>query len=215
MRIRWITLVPLLALVLGTATTARAEYLDWSYSWSMDPPSITSKLSGVTASTISAWTTPGTVVPVQVATLTTFTSGAGPGTTLNDFKIPTTAYNLTLSLTDNEIPGMTPVQLHLSGLLWGIVSPTQVHLFQKVTSATDSVVIGSHLYTVHINNFKTPTMNSDHVVTSGGITAQITVSNKPPLTRTPEPASLLLAGAVFPMVLWYRGRRPTPAAKTA
>jgi hypothetical protein len=214
MRIRWSALVPLLALVLGTASTARAEYLNWSYSWSMTPPTITSAQSGIVAATVSGWTTPGVTSPVDVVTLTTFASSSS--TNPGDFVIPHTHYDLTLSLTDNAIPGMLPKTITMGGEMWGTVSPTQISVFNSFTTPTGSTSFGGHSYSVTLTKFTPPTLDGLGTPVSGAITAQISVdkgANGGPGTggggpsKTPEPASLVLAGMVFPVLMWYRGRR--------
>lgn len=208
MRISWKALVLALVLVLGTNASARAEYLNWSYSWSMVPPSITSKtgLAGVVGATGFGV---GTTDPIQAVTLSTFATGSS--TAPEDVEIESSPYDLTLTLQDTDNPALLPQTLTFQGAMSGIVSTSDVSLTNSFVSSIASVVMGDYLYSVTLTGFTSPTLNS-----TGSITAQIVVTRYDegggngggdPVTKTPEPSSLVLAALVIPIVLWYRMRR--------
>lgn len=201
MRIRWSALALALCFC---ASSARADYLDWSYSWSMIPPSIVSKtgFSGVVGTT--AFGT-GTADPVEAVTLNTFSSSSA--TTEDDITIPSSDYTLTVTLQDTGNPALLPQVLTFTGKMWGTVSPATVDVQNNFDSTFDSVVIGEYLYKVNLTSFKSPTVDS-----LGSITAQISVEQNVQVTRTPEPSSLLLAGLVVPALVWYRSRRKGKAS---
>lgn len=205
MRIRWIALA--LMLVLGTAGGARAEYLDWSYAWSMVPPSITSinGLSGVVGATTFG---PGTTAGHDAVILSTFSTGSD--TVPDDVNILPSPYTLSVTLQDNDL-GVAPVTLTFTGEMSGVVSPTTVNVKNKFDSMTDSVTMNGYIFTVTLTGFTSPTLGGN-----GTITAQISVREEDgQVTRTPEPSSLLLASLVVPAALWYRRRRARKEAAIA
>ncbi len=199
MRIRWSALV--LLLLLSTTSSARAEYLDWSYSWSMVPPSITSinGLSGVVGATGFGV---GTTDPMTVATLSTFSTGSD--TIPDDVNIAASPYTLSITLQDNNL-ALGPQTLSFGGSMSGTVSPTTVNVHNTFDKTMDSITIGDYLYTVTLTAF-----NSPGVGTTGSIMAQVSVQkvDDTPVSQTPEPSSLVLAALMVPGLLWYRGRRP-------
>lgn len=203
MRISWKALVLALVLVLSTNASARAEYLNWSYSWSMVPPSITSKtgLAGVVGATGFGV---GTADPIQAVTLSTFTTGSS--TAPEDVEIESSPYDLSVTLQDTGNPALLPQTLTFKGAMSGIVSTAEVTVSNSFVSSLASVVMGDYLYTVTLTDYTSPTLNS-----TGSITAQIVVTRNDDgggqVTKTPEPSSLVLAALVIPIVLWYRMRR--------
>ena len=205
MRIRRNALVLMMVLVLSTTNSARAEYLDWSFSWSMVPPSITSKtgLAGVVGSTGFGV---GTTDPIEAVTLSTFATSSS--TAPEDVNIDPSDYDLTVTLQDTGNPALLPQTLTFKGTMSGVVSSTEVSLVNAFASSFQSIAIGEYLYKVTLTNFKSPSLETP----TGSITAQIVVEKGGPVTKTPEPSSFLLAALVVPVVLWYRLRRQGQAS---
>lgn len=211
MRIRWSGLI--LLVLFSTTSSARAEYLDWSYSWSMVPPSITSinGLSGVVGATGFGV---GTADPITAVTLSTFSTGSD--TIPDDVNIAPSPYTLSITLQDNDLSLPFEV-LSFTGNMFGTVSSTGVDVQNKFDKTMDSVVIGDYLFTVTLTGFQSP-----GVGTTGSMTALVTVEKYDgtgtgggePVTKTPEPSSLVLAALVVPGMMWYRARRPRPAPAT-
>jgi len=211
MKIFWSGRVPLLALMLlGSASTARADYLDWSYMWAMDPVTVQtiSTKNGITGTT-AGWVTPGTTSPHDAITL--FPLISTTATEPDDMTIPNPGsgmsnYSVTLSLSDNAMPGMDPKTITMTGRMWGQVSSTGISLENEFITGSGQTVIGDYLYKVVLTKFTAPSLDGA-VPVLGAIQAQITVERNQQVSRTPEPSSLILAGLVVPGMFWMRGRK--------
>jgi hypothetical protein len=201
-------LLPLAALVLLAGGRARADFVDYSYHWSVQPSSV---LPGGTGSvtlavaadgTGSSDTAATTATVLPGATITTSSSASNPPDSFN------TDFTMKLQLTDSasHVTGELTFQGTLSGTLTATSSSLTSTFHNPVTQ---TLTLGGHVYTVTIDptliNLPSPTSPSP-----AAIDALMTVANKaPPVSQTPEPSGLVLgATAVLGLAArrWLRGR---------
>ena len=230
MKHHFMRLLLMLAVVaaLGEAP-ARAEFADFSYSWSVQPEAVLPSGTGsvqvalTLGSSSGQATIGGASVDIPFATLTTSSSAAAsqPDTFANPF-------TLKLSLKDATSP--TAGVLTFSGNIAGTLTNAKSFLTGTLDDAVDgkvtkSVALGSHNYEITLNkSFGLPDPVSDvntqldavfRVTSVGGGSVKGTEnpggSNNGPLTSsTPEPSSLLLGGMALVGLTarrWSRLRR--------
>jgi hypothetical protein len=200
------TLLPLfgsaLAWLLFAGTQARADFVNWSYSWSRSPSVITADGTGtgkvfLTPVSGSAQDT-SDIGAVNITTSSTASAG-NPDTFTNK------AYSLTIKLTDDA--SHATGSLTFTGLLNGSISATSSNLMTTfLAPLSQSLTLGQNLYTVSLN---VPAGSS---ATLGGIGAHVVVEPAK-VSSTPEPSGLVLAGLAVPCLglglCWQRYRRRT------
>jgi hypothetical protein len=207
--------LPLLALALLGGGQARAEFVDYSYHWSIAPSSVIPSGTGsalfALAGDGTASSEVGSATPTKVpgATVTTTSSAT---TTPDTFS---TTYGLTLQLTDSA-SGQSG-NLTFSGTLSGTLTATSSALVASFSSPlTQQLDLGGHLYSVTIDpsllNLPAPMAG-----TPAAINALVSVSNgtnppPPPPTQTPEPSGLVLGATALLAGLYARRRARRKAA---
>ncbi len=194
---------------------ARAEYMDWSYHWSVSPsPVLTSGTGSVTQTLYSFGAKPGAArIPVAAVTTTSAAMPQHP-----DY------YNKNFSLTVH----LTDLATHKSGNLTfygnirGTMTYDSAHLYQSFRTPIERLTLGSHTYWLRLPSYMRLMAPGSLVVPT--YYASVTVLNRwlppssavPPVTTssvmaasiasgprisasTPEPSGLVLGslGAVL------------------
>jgi len=191
----------LTALFLVGESRARAEMIDFSYSWTALPSSV---IPGGTGSATFAVAPDGiasaelgspTPVLVPGASITTTSSATNPP---DSFR---TSFSLKLRLTDST-SGQAG-DLTFSGSLVGTLTATESQLVSTFTDPlTQSLTLGNHLYSVTIDptliNLPNPGSSAPAL-----IDARVSVANTT-VAKTPEPSSLVLGATA---VLGLAARR--------
>jgi hypothetical protein len=176
------------------AGQVRADFTNWSYTWSMQPSSV---ISSGTGSVTYAVSPGGTAASnINVASITSTSSATG--TSADSYNAP---YTLTMKITDgNNQTG----SLVFNGTLAGSVNSGQSSLVNSVSNATQTTTFDGHTYSLTL-----ALKPSDGSVGAPGaaastITGVMTVdgssvggggpSTGPPPSTAPEPSALVLAG---------------------
>ncbi len=193
----------LAALLFLGADQARADLIDFSYSWTPQPAVISSGTGIVTVSAAadgSAQATLGspTATSIPGATLTTSSSAGIDNTPADSFN---TTYGLKLHLTDTA-SGQSG-DLTFTAALQGTLTSTNSTLTSTFQGPlTQTLTLNGHIYSVTIDPSQTnvpPPGDSQ----PAQVNALVTVTNPstaPPPANAPEPASLFLgATAVLGM----------------
>jgi hypothetical protein len=209
---RFAIIASLLALL---PAAARAEMIDFSYSWGMGPSSVYSAGTGSVAFSLKDGGTAGyqagpAPTRLEGATITT-TSSAGGAVAADSYS---SNFALSLHLTDKASgqSGDLTFGAALKGTLTATGSALSV-AFDK--PPTRHLHLGGHLYSVTID----PSLV--HVPAPGSsdpgsidalvrVTPRASASSQPPVTQeTPEPASLLTGavGAGLGALAWLQRRR--------
>jgi hypothetical protein len=131
------------ALVFGSATGARADFMDWSYHWSIMPGQVLASGTGSVALALAQDGSGASTIPAVTVTTTSAATDAAP----DKYHV---GYNLTLHLTDN--PSSQSGSLTFHGTVAGTVSATSAHLSNTFSDpTTEKVRVGGHLYAVTVN----------------------------------------------------------------
>ena len=190
-----------LALCLFAGAEARADFVAWNYNWT---PSATEILAdNPTQGKITLTNEPGGsavgdsfIVATNIKTAST-ADPTTPATFTNK------NYALTLAITD--VTSAKTGSMTFSGVFNGTLSSKSSILMNTFTGAqTQSVTIGSHLYTVQIGPFAPPGPPTANI--AGSISALATVK----VSDVPEPSTLVLSSlclGLFGAGWWYRRLR--------
>jgi hypothetical protein len=201
-----------LIVCLWSGGAAHADPITWTYDWSRTPSKVLSDNGqGWIALTDE---TPKSVVgdsAIVATNLDTFSTASRnhPDVFTNE------QYALGLHLVD-QASGQDGT-LHFAGRLDGTLSADSANITNTfLGQTTQSIVLGSNLYTVVLNSYAAP--GPPGAVNHGAISALATVTAQPVTVATlPEPGSLALAGlgAIgLGLASWRRRRRtshPQPA----
>jgi PEP-CTERM motif len=193
------------ALFLLTAGPVRADLMpSFSYSWDQSPATIPSDGSGTGSISISVGSgtavAPSTIVAANLAVIS---SALAPNMDTYTNK----AYQLTLTLTDTA-SGQTGTFV-FNGALTGTANTTSsnfTNVYIGPTTVTDH--IGAYNYMVQILPPVVPPITGG--ITQGGISAQVTAAayvGGAPVSQTPEPSALILAGLGLPIAAGWRRLR--------
>jgi hypothetical protein len=140
---QWLFRFSLIALLMvGATIQARADFMDWSYHWSISPAAVLSSGTGSVALALSQDGNGASSIPSATVT----TSSSATNTAPDIYKV---GYNLTLHLTDNQSHKSGELTFH--GLLSGNVSATSSHLTNSFSDPTEKLRLGGHLYSVTLN----------------------------------------------------------------
>lgn len=186
------------------ASSARADFMNWSYSTSAVPPGFAvtgannngggavqltpfSNVSGASTISVLAYATSATV-PVT-------------------FDPAKSTYTLTMTITDSTTQDKG--SLSFTGSIGGGLTPTSSTLTNTYSATQKSLTLDGHVYTVTL---PASMALSGPLTPQQNITASVSVSNA--VASAPEPASLLLGGLGFSALglggWWRRLRRPAP-----
>jgi hypothetical protein len=141
---KWLFRFSLAALLLLSAKTqSRADFMDWSYHWSISPGPVLSSGTGSVALTLARDGSGASSIPAATVTTSSSATNAAP----DAYKV---GYNLMLQLKDSHSNKSGTLVFH--GLLSGMVSATSSHLTNSFSSpTTERLLLGGHLYSVTIN----------------------------------------------------------------
>ncbi len=186
---------PCLALVLILAAgSARGEFVNFSYSWSLKPaPVIPSGTGNVTFSLESGDSTAtigGAKAVIPGASFQTSSLATAGGDKYN------TDFGLTLKLTEGDKSGELTFKGTLAGTLTASSSSVTV-AFHNPT--TQTLQLGGHDYLVTIGPMLLNVPAPNSTAASGKIQAEVralagTGPSPPPPQNTPEPSTLALSG---------------------
>lgn len=167
-------------LILGSASGARADFMNWSYHWSITPGPVMASGTGSVALALAQDGSGASTIPAATVTTTSSATDAAP----DKYNV---GYNLTLHLTDN--PSKQSGDLTFHGTVAGTVSATSAHLTNTFHDpTTEKVRLGGHLYSVTINPTLL-TLATPGSVSPPQINALVSVINAPG-TPTGHPHSL-------------------------
>jgi hypothetical protein len=181
--------------VLAGGAPARADFIPWSYSFSVNPNPVTS--NDGTAS-VNFATTSGTHTGSNDSFLATTLSAAGTA----NAAFSNRGYTFSMHLTD--LTSNASADLSFAGALSG---NSPFNLTNKIPNPNHSVTLGQHEYTVTLGAFVPPVSGK-----AGSMQVQVitTTPGGGPVNQVPEPASLLLAalgGSAVGLRCWWRKRR--------
>jgi hypothetical protein len=219
------TLVPAVIVVLfGSTVTARADLVQWSYTWAPGSPTVSAGTGGVAFTKEGLPGTPIQVVGSSdiVATNLTVFSSANPNA---PDKLPAAGspYSLKLTLTDNA--SHQSQTLTFGGLLTGTFSSGNADVSNTFTSQLVQVAtLGGNQFTVTIspNDYVHPGPPKSTDV--GSIGAHVDLKAGSSGTggggggNSPEPSTLVLAGfggLFVGTACWARRRRSKTLAALA
>ena len=211
-----------LALLGFAGTSARADFISWSYNWGSTPLSVSA--DGASTGGISLSTPSGNVTgssDIIAANLTTFSS-ALPGT-LDTFT--SKPYSLNLTLTDG--PSGASGTLAFNGAFSGTLSPTSAHITNAFSDpTTQKLHLGNDTFLVTIGPYSAPGIPGSTNLGSIGAHVEVTpdsvpvttpapppppppppTSPPPVIDQAPEPTALVLAGLALPVLGAARGLR--------
>jgi hypothetical protein len=177
-----------LALLVLTGARARADFIQWSYNWNINPISVLSDSGNGSVSFTNQPLQTASGNSDTVATNLKANSLASVATpdTLNN----TGAYTLTLALTDTA--SHQSGTLTFTGKLSGSFSKNSANITNHFNSPTiQTLFLGLNSYTVSIGPYSPP--GPPDSTNLGSIAAHVDVSSITPVANpTPEPSALLL-----------------------
>jgi hypothetical protein len=200
-----------LVVILTMATTARADWIAWTYSWSNSPqtiqadnPSSGGSIALTNEPTLSAVGNTD-IVATNIRTYST-APGSAPDTFTNK------AYALTLNLTDSA-SGQSGAAV-FTGVFNGTLTATSANITNTFTSPTTAYLdLGDNQYTVTLTAYTPPGPTGS--VNAGAIGAHAVVTVAHIVEATPEPTALLLAGIGIPLALLRFKRRSSRQAPSS
>jgi hypothetical protein len=183
------------------ASEARADHIDWLYSWSRSPDKVyadgstTSYVALTSENTVPA----GGNTDVVAANLSVFSDAPDTAPATFTYK----PYTLTLTLTDGDSSAVG--SLVFTGNFNGQVTSDTSNVSITFTGQiTQSLTLGEHLYTVTMDAYAPPGPPGSTNVGSIGAHATVAVQT------LPEPSSIFLAAMALPAgAFWRRRRRRT------
>jgi hypothetical protein len=198
-----------LVVALGTGG-ARAEYLNWSYGWSLGPGQGPTIISGTT-NVAFALSTGGNTGAATIAVGTLSTNSSTTGT--DSVNAP---YDLTLTLTDNATHDAGKLTFH--GLISGSNGPTSTSLANAFSNPSQSLTLDGRAYQVSLDPTTTIGGGKDAPVP---VSAQVSVADTtgkgtgggvqspstPQVQQAPEPSAVLLASLGASLFVVARRRR--------
>jgi hypothetical protein len=198
-----------LAWLLAAAASARADLIQWSYSWSNNPTTISADSPGNGSITLTDESTRSVAGDTDIVATNINVHSTAPKSNPDIFTNKT--YTLSLTLTDQA--STDSGKLIFNGHLDGTADAGSSKITNTFTGKiTQQLVMGNNLYTVTINSYTPPGPPGEIQSGSIGAHATVTVQNIHILTL-PEPGALVLAGlGGAACVLARSRRRPLRAA---
>jgi hypothetical protein len=189
-----------LVLCLLTGARARADFINWDYSWNPSSSAVLADNPTMGRITISSASGEAIGNSFIVATNIRTVSSADPA---NPATFTNAAYGLSLTILD-DASGQTGT-INYSGAFNGTLSSKSALISNTFTGPqTLSVQIGNHLYTVQIGPFGPP--GPPTATNAGTISALANVSVK----DVPEPSTLVLSGLCLSLLgagWWWKRPR--------
>ena len=183
--------------------TARAEYMNWSYHWSIGSGRVLASGTGTVSQALGQ---PGTGATRILAAAVTTNSDA---TTSNPDRFHS-YFDLTLHLTDRATHQSGT--LTFQGLISGTLTSNSAHLTESFRTPIEHIKVGNHIYYVELPSHFTLLPPGSPVVRD--YYASIWVENvPPPPTSLPQvmTASMMLSGASIAPV-GHIGPVPEPSS---
>jgi hypothetical protein len=197
----------LVAQVLFSNSVARAEYMNWSYHWSIGPAPVLASGTGTVSQALGWPGNSSSRILAAAVTTSSDASASDPDRFHNSFA-------LTLHLTDRATHRSG--SLTFQGLISGTLSVNSAHLSETFTRTLEHLRLGDHVYwvelpshltllppgapvvpyyyaTVCITNVSPPPPYHPHA-RAAGITLSGPSIASVPSASTPEPTSLVLLG---------------------
>jgi hypothetical protein len=197
----------------GIGGAAHADMITpWTYSVTRTPTSVAADTANNSTGVINLTLSP--LAPgahlngdsdITVVSLTAFSSNS---TGLDTFT--NAPYSLAIQLTD--LNSSATGELTFNGTFSGTLSTSSADIHTTfLDPTTQSIVLDQHKYTVSLNSFVPPGIQSDP--TAGSIGAHVSITDVTGggstggVQTVPEPATLLLASLALPAGLaWWRAR---------
>lgn len=214
--------VVVVGLLLG-GRPARADYMNWSYQWSISPRPVFASGTGTVAMALGRGGMGSSHILAAAVTTSSSTSIASPDRFNSSFR-------LTLHLTDRA--SHRSGNLTFQGRIIGTLTSTGAHLFETFRTPLQHLTLGGHVYwvslpphlrllppgastvpnlmaTVHIVNAWLPPRPRPHPLSAAPLMIASIATVPPPTASAPEPPTLLLSGVGVVLVslgcLWrYR-----------
>ena len=187
-----------IALFCLSAKDARADHIEWSYSWSRSPDQVFAdgSTTSYVALTSEAEVPAGGNTDVVAANLSVFSDAPDSAPA----KFTDKPYSLTLTITDGD--SNAAGSLAFTGLFNGQVTSNSSNVSISFTGQiTQSLTLGQHLYTVTMDAYAPPGPPGSSNVGSIGAHAIVEVQT------LPEPSSIFLAALALPAGVFWRRRR--------
>jgi hypothetical protein len=207
----------LLGLMINAAGPVRADYLNWTYSSTLNVPGIAVNAGNNGGASVTltdfASQTGGSSIPVIA--YETSTSSTAPVSFNNE------TFNLALKITDGNGASGT---LNFTGALNGSLTATTSSLIASFTPVmSNGLTFDGHTYSVTIPSLTlaAPTSMQQNIMANVSVSASGGGSggSPPPHTNgTPEPTSLLLGSlgfSCFGLRYWWKRRRLTQTIAAA
>jgi hypothetical protein len=190
-----------LAVLLLLAPTARAEQINWSYSWSRSPTEVSadsgSGFISLTEESFKHASGNTSIVATNIQVSSTATS-SHPDTYTNK--------SYTLTLTIKDAASGHEGTLTFTGVFNGKTTAHRTNITNTFTGeTTQTIVLGANEYTVTMNSYTAPGPSDS--TSSGSIGAQATVTVSAVIQDMPEPGTLTLAGVGIGLLLGVRLRK--------
>lgn len=192
--------------LLAAAGLGRADYLNWSYHWSVNTPVLASGTGSVAVAVVPNGNAADTI-PVANLTTTSSATSANPD-------VYNTSYHLTLTLSDtaSNTSGSLTWDTSLRGNL--TATSSSVHNIFAWAGApnalTQTLTLGHNQYQVTLQP-STATLTAPGSSTPVLLTASVSVSPTVGISgNSPEPVSLLLGGlgcTLLGVGGWWKKRR--------
>jgi hypothetical protein len=187
---------------LGSAASARADFIAWSYNWSRSPGTVFA--DGTTASYISLTdeTSHSAIGDTTIVATNIRTVSDAPAS--NPVHFTNKKYTLTLSIVDTD-SGKAGSMI-FAGEFNGDLSSKSANIKNTfLSAATQVLVLGKHKFTVSINEYSPPGPQGQ---TNSGSIAAHAVVRVDDIQTVPEPSGWLLAAlGGLPLLGLMRFRR--------
>jgi hypothetical protein len=189
-------------LLLAESNGARAELIQWSYSWSRSPVQVHADSPGTGYISLSNGSGLKSAAGNSFLTATNLDAHS-TATDSNPDVFTNKTYTLSLFLQDHDSGNTGTVTF--TGEFNGTLSANNSNVTNTfIGPTTQTLLLGEHLYTVTIGPFVAPGPTGADASGSIGARAEVRVST---IFHTPEPSSCLLALVGMAGVAFARPRR--------